>query len=90
MPSSPKEYISPCQCPVFANPVTYITELCRLAENCDYGTFKEELIRDRLMVGILDQKILQQLQMDSTLTVEKANKTIPGPPSSDLPNQSFF
>ena len=54
----------------------YIAELYRLAENCDYGTFKEELIRDRLVVGILDQKVSQQLQMDSTLTVEKAKKTI--------------
>ena len=37
---------------------------------------KYELIRDRLMVGILDKKVSQQLQTDSALTVEKAKVTI--------------
>lgn len=54
----------------------YIAELYRLAENCKFGDFKDELIRDRLVVGILDQKTSQQLQMDPGLTVEKAKKTI--------------
>ena len=32
----------------------YIMELYRLAENCDYGPLKDEMIRDRLVVGIRD------------------------------------
>ncbi len=51
----------------------YIAEL---ADNCNFGNFREELIRDRLVVGILNQKTSQQLQMDPALTVEKAKKTI--------------
>ncbi len=54
----------------------YIAELYRLADNCNFGNFRDELIRDRLVVGILDQKTSQQLQMDPALTVEKAKKTI--------------
>ena len=54
----------------------YIAEIYRLAENCKFGELKDELIRDRLVVGILDKKTSQQLQMDSELTVEKAKKTI--------------
>ncbi len=51
----------------------FIVELYRLADNCKFGNFRDELIRDRLVVGILDQKTSQQLQMNP---VEKAKKTI--------------
>ena len=30
----------------------YIMELYALADNCDYGEFRDEMIRDRLVVGI--------------------------------------
>ena len=55
---------------------TYISELYRLADNCKYGAMKDELIRDRLVVGISDKKVSQQLQTDPKLTVEKAKLTI--------------
>ena len=32
----------------------YIMELYRLADNCDYGVMKDEMIKDRLVVGIRD------------------------------------
>ena len=51
-------------------------ELYRLAENCDYGALKEEMIRDRLVVGIRDASLSQQLQLDSELTLEKTKKKI--------------
>ena len=54
----------------------YIAELYRLADNCNYGNLKDEMIRDRLVVVIQDQNTSQQLQIDSDLTVEKAKKTI--------------
>ena len=37
---------------------------------------KEELIRDRLVVGILDSGLSEKLQLDSTLDLEKAKKAI--------------
>ena len=54
----------------------YITELYKLAESCDYREMKEELIRDRLVVGIKDRTLSEQLQLESDLTLEKAKKKI--------------
>eukprot|EP00731_Ephydatia_muelleri_P028828 Em0020g472a len=54
----------------------YISALHNLAESCEYGTLKSELIRDRLVVGIRDLSQSRQLQLDSTLTLEKATKAV--------------
>ena len=54
----------------------YIMELYRLAESCNYGDLKDEMIRDRLVVGIRDAALSQQLQLDPELTLEKAKKKI--------------
>ena len=35
---------------------TFITDLFSLAEHCKFGTLREELIRDRIVVGIRDKK----------------------------------
>jgi len=40
----------------------YITMLYHLAETCNYWDMKAEMIRDRLVVGIRDQRLSQQLQ----------------------------
>lgn len=50
----------------------FITEVHRLAGTCDFGSLKEELIRDRLVVGLRDKKLSERLQLDSDLTLEKA------------------
>ena len=50
----------------------YIMALYELVENCEYGTMKDEMIRDRLVVGIQDDALSQKLQMDSSLTLETA------------------
>ena len=54
----------------------YIIALYTLVESCEYGSMKEELIRDRLVVGILDSGLSEKLQLDSTLDLEKAKKAI--------------
>ena len=54
----------------------YITTLYELIENCEYGTLKQEMLRDRLVVGIRDVALSEKLQMDATLTLEKAKKAI--------------
>ena len=54
----------------------YITALYSLIETCEYGALKEELLRDRLVVGIRDSKVSEALQMNAELTLEKAKKTI--------------
>ena len=54
----------------------YITTLYSLIETCNYGDLKNELLRDRLIVGIRDAKLSESLQMDVELTLETAKKKI--------------
>lgn len=54
----------------------YIMALYELAENCDYGALKDQMIRDRLVVGIRDSALSERLQLDAELNLEKAKKAI--------------
>ncbi|KXJ30128.1 Retrovirus-related Pol polyprotein from transposon opus [Exaiptasia diaphana] len=51
---------------------SFITDLHSLSEHCAYGTLTDELIRDRLVVGLRDAKLSEKLQMNSELTLAKA------------------
>ena len=51
---------------------SFITALHGLAEKCNFGTLREELIRDRLVVGLSDSTLSEKLQLDAELTLEKA------------------
>ncbi|BES96129.1 tetratricopeptide repeat protein, tpr [Nesidiocoris tenuis] len=50
----------------------FITSLQELSMSCKYGPLREELLRDRIVVGIRDSGLSAKLQMDSELTLEKA------------------
>ena len=54
----------------------YITVLHQLADTCEYGDIKGEMIHDRLVVGIRDESLSERLQMESDLSLEKAKKLI--------------
>ena len=54
----------------------YITVFYRLVESCDFGALKEEMIRDRIVVGITDKALSDHLQMDSSLSLETAKKKV--------------
>lgn len=47
----------------------YYLVLHALARNCDYGQLHDELIRDRIVIGIA---LFKGLQLDPGLTLEKA------------------
>ena len=51
---------------------TFIQDLYRFAENCEYGTLKDELIRDRIIVGVLDDTLSDRPQAKSDLTLADA------------------
>lgn len=51
---------------------SFITALYALAENCSYGTLHDELIRDRLVVGLRDTGLAERMQLDRDLTLQKA------------------
>ena len=51
---------------------TFIQDLYRLAEDCDYGSLKDSLIRDRIVVGVVDDSFSDRLQAKADLTLEMA------------------
>lgn len=53
----------------------FITALHSLADSCDYGLLREELIRDRIVVGLQDRKLSEKLQLDAKLTLQSATAT---------------
>ena len=54
----------------------YILVLHAVARNCDYGQLRDELIRDRIVIGILDKALSKRLQLDPGLTLEKAARMV--------------
>ena len=46
----------------------FVTDLYRLTEFCDYKLLQDELIRERIVVGIRDSHLSEILQMDPTLS----------------------
>ena len=54
----------------------FITALHQAADFCEFGDMKEQMIRDRLVVGIRDKSLSERLQMETELTLEKAKRLI--------------
>ena len=48
---------------------SFITDLYGLARYCNFGALKEE---NRIVVGLQNRKLLEKLQLDPNLTLEKA------------------
>jgi len=53
---------------------TFVTDLKRRAEFCDFGAIKDSLIRDEIVVGLNDTKLRERLLQETDLTLEKAIK----------------
>ena len=54
----------------------FIMRLHRLAETCEFGELKSDMIRDRLVIGIRDGQLSERLQLESDLTLQKAEKLV--------------
>ena len=52
----------------------FITDVYALAEHCNFGTLHDELIRDRIVVGIRDKALSEKLQLEAKLTLERARQ----------------
>jgi hypothetical protein len=50
----------------------FIAALHKLADACEFGALRDQLVCDRIVVGIRDVKLLERLQLDPDLTLEKA------------------
>ena len=51
---------------------TFVTALYALAEHRGYGSLHDEMIRDRIVVGIRNTSLSERLQLDPKLTLESA------------------
>ena len=53
-------------------PVEKFTSLYALAEHCNYGSLHNEMIRDRIVVGIRNASLSEKLQLNPDLTLDMA------------------
>ena len=53
---------------------TYIAELKKLSRECDFKTTLQDMLRDRLVCGVRNDKIQQRLLSEATLTFDDAVK----------------
>ena len=54
----------------------FLTSLHTLVETCNYGNLRDEMIRDRIVVGILDESLAERLQLDAALTLAGCIKLV--------------
>ena len=50
----------------------YVTNLRRLAASCEFGNVKDQLIRDRIVLGICDDNLRSRLLRESALILHQA------------------
>ena len=53
---------------------TFVSNLRRAAETCSFGAQLESMLRDRFVIGLSDETIVQKLLLENTLTLETAIK----------------
>ena len=51
---------------------SFITSLYGLAEHCGYSGLHDEMIRNRIIVGLRDATLSEKLQLDAELSLDKA------------------
>ena len=52
--------------------MTYVAKLKRLSEHCEFGGSLKEMLRDRFVCGLRDQRTTQRLLTEADLTFHKA------------------
>ena len=53
----------------------FVTTLHCLSEHCEYAGLRDEMIRDRIVMGVRDSILSEKLQLEADLTLEKAVAT---------------
>ncbi|XP_030850652.1 uncharacterized protein K02A2.6-like [Strongylocentrotus purpuratus] len=56
------------------NIATYYAELKKMAETCDFSTFRKEALRDRFVCGLAEESVQRRLLSEDDITIEKAVK----------------
>ena len=52
--------------------VQYVAELRKLSEKCEFGDYLEQALRDRLVCGLVNERVQQRLLSESELSLKKA------------------
>lgn len=60
----------------FEKSVEFVLDVKNLAEQCEFGEFKDRAIRDVLVIGIFDRTMQKRLFDEDDLTAAKAEKMI--------------
>ena len=50
----------------------FVTDLYKLVEYCEYEALKDDIIRDRIVVGLRDEQLSEKLQLDAKFTLKRA------------------
>ena len=50
---------------------SFISDVYALAEYCGYGDLHDELIQNKLVLGLCDSRLSERLQLDADLTLDK-------------------
>ena len=50
----------------------FLTQLRKLSTDCEFGELKDSLIRDIIVIGILDKRVQERLLRESELTLKRA------------------
>lgn len=50
----------------------YVTDLRLKSQSCNFGTLCDSMIRDQIVIGVLDNKVRMHLLKETDLTLEKA------------------
>ena len=50
----------------------FLTELRKFAATCQFGTFEDEMLRDRMVTGLRDHGHRERVLRETTLTLQKA------------------
>ncbi|EFA12239.1 hypothetical protein TcasGA2_TC002046 [Tribolium castaneum] len=50
----------------------FLSELRKIAANCNFGNLKDKLIRDRIVCAVNDKRVKDRLLRESDLTLKKA------------------
>ena len=51
---------------------SFITSLHKIVEHCDYGALKDDMIRDKIVVGLCDEQLSEKLQLYPNYTLKRA------------------
>ena len=55
---------------------SFVNDVYALAKHCNFGDLHDEMLRDILVAGIHNKRLLKRLQLDGDLTMEKAVTSI--------------